>query len=80
MEVRARCNGEERTILALVDTGAQANLVRRGPFPSKCFRPALVPLDLTTVSGEVLPGGRSEIKLSLSVSAEAEDGAPVQQR
>ena len=80
MEVQARCNGEERIILALVDTGAQANLVRRGLFSSECFRPARVPLALTTVSGEVLPGGRSEIKLSLSFSAEADDGAPVQQR
>ena len=58
MEVEVAVHGEKKAIKALIDTGAQANLVRGDLFPADCFRPARQPLALSTVSGEALPGGR----------------------
>ena len=63
MEVLASVHGEEREMHVLIDTGAQANLVRRDLFPADCFRPARRPLAFSTVSGETLPGGQYEIHL-----------------
>jgi len=79
MEVEAAIHGEKKTIKVLFDTGVQANLVRRDLFPLDCFKPARQPLALSTVSGEMLPGGRQEIKLQMKFTAETEDGQPVQQ-
>ena len=79
MEVDAECDGVKRTLLALVDTGAQVNLVRSDLFPRECFRPARNPLALSTVSGEALPGGRHEARLKLKFAAERPSGEPVPQ-
>ena len=77
MEVEATCNGVKRKLLALVDTGAQVNLVRHDLFPKDCFQPSRNPLALSTVSGEPLPGGKSEVRLQLRFTAETPDGEPV---
>ena len=47
---------------ALVDTGAQATLVKRGLLPTDLFKVSDRPLMLKTVSGEELFGGKMEVK------------------
>ena len=79
MEVEADCDGVKRSLLALVDTGAQVNLIRHDLFPKECFRPARNPLALSTVSCEALPGGRNEVHLKLKFAAEKPTGEPVPQ-
>ena len=58
---------------ALIDTGAQTSLVRKGLFPESCFRRARRPLVLKTVSGEELPGGRDELAMAISFAAHSDD-------
>ena len=77
MEVEATVHGVKRTMRVLIDTGAQANLVRQDLFPGSCFKPARRPLALSTVSGDMLPGGQREIRLKMTFATETEDGNPV---
>ena len=77
MEVIATAGREKLPMKVLIDTGAQANLVRRDLFPPECLRPARKPLALSTVSGEALPGGQQEVKLKLLFSAETDTGKQV---
>ena len=62
---------------ALVDTGAEATLVRRGLLPEGCFQESKRPLMLLTVSGDKLEGGRQEVVASVEFQAETEDGGSV---
>ena len=59
-------NGEHRLLRVLVDTGAQANLIRTGVVPSAMFRPARQPMTFLTVSGETLAGGHREVAVRMS--------------
>ena len=56
-------------IMALVDTGAQTNLIKRGLLPDRMFRPAKRRLVLTTVSGDPLEGGVQEAHVRLRFPA-----------
>ena len=79
MEVTATCGAVSRKLRALVDTGAEANLIRHDIFPKDCFRPAREPLALSTVNGNALPGGRNEVQLRIKFIAETSSGEPVPQ-
>ena len=52
MEVEVRVGEVKVRARALVDTGAQATLVRRGLLPAEVFKDSNRPLMLKTVSGE----------------------------
>lgn len=58
--------GRERYIKALVDTGAEANLIRAGLFDSGEMRPSSSPLSLRTADGSVMRGGSQEVTLHLT--------------
>ena len=53
--------GENLVVKALVDTGAQINVVRRGLFPETDMRPAKDPLRLTLADGQPFWGGDREV-------------------
>ena len=78
MNVVVQAGAVRRTFKALIDTGAQTSLVRRGSLPESCFQPARRPLLLRTVSGEELQGGKQEVQLRVEFQAETEDGAPAE--
>ena len=44
--------GENKLVRALIDTGAQINVVKRGLFPEHVMRPARKPLSLTLADGQ----------------------------
>ena len=53
----------------LIDTGAQANLVRRGLFSNNEFFPAKNPISMVTAGGSPLEGGREQVRLVLVFNA-----------
>lgn len=61
-------NGTKRQARALIDTGAEANLVRRGWLPESDLRPARHPLTLITTHGKQMGGGDKSFKGTLSLS------------
>ena len=62
-------NGIRRRARALIDTGAEANLVRRGWLSDEELRPAKSPLTLITADGTQMAGGDKSFKGGLSLSA-----------
>ena len=58
-------NGESQILRVLIDTGAQANLIRRGVVDDHLMYPARNPLFLRTANGQVLEGGRRVTKMAL---------------
>lgn len=56
--------------MLLVDTGAQANLVRRGVLPERLFAPAERPLSLSTACGQAMDGGQREVQLQKGMRKE----------
>ena len=56
---------EIRQIKALIDTGAEANLVRQGLFSRNLFVPARNPVRLVAANGQRLGGGEYTIDLEL---------------
>ena len=66
-------NGTTRKIKALVDTGAQANLVRQGLVPSHLTRTAKQPLQLIAANGQVISGGQKEAKLTFKFATTASE-------
>ena len=65
MQIPAKMpNGEILVIKALIDTGAEANLVRTGFFPRHLFQGAAKPLRLVTASGHQMEGGTGPLKQS----------------
>ena len=63
--VVVQSDGKEVTLRALVDTGCEVNLVRKGLIPPQCFQPMAVKCRLVTASGSLLGGGDREITLGL---------------
>ena len=58
MRTRVRTGlGEGKIVTALVDTGAQVNLIRKNLFGEEAFVPARHPVDLRSISGDKLEGG-----------------------
>ena len=62
--------GEEKVVTALVDTGAQVNLVKKSLFGEEAFVPAKCPVDLRSISGDKVEGGRMVIPLRVTFRAE----------
>lgn len=50
-------NGAHQKLDVLVDTGAEANLIKKGLIPDHLFYPAQSPLRFEAANGEVLAGG-----------------------
>lgn len=66
VHVRAKGSDGPWTILAaLVDTGAEVNLIRKGAVSAHLFRPAERPLTLLTADGSRMDGGQREVTLRL---------------
>ena len=66
-------NGERQAIRVLIDTGAQANLIRRGLLEEHLMYAARTPLTLTTANGQRLEGGGRVTNLGLKFR-QVEDG------
>ena len=62
-------SGTRRRARALIDTGAEANLVRRGWLSDEELRPARHPLTLITADGTQMAGGDKSFKGGLPLSA-----------
>jgi hypothetical protein len=58
-------NGEKVVLKVLIDTGAEANLVRKGLISGHLFGAAPKILRFITAGGQVLPGGDRTIELDL---------------
>ena len=58
-------NKKMRKIKALIDTGAEANLVKRGLFERRLFGEAEKPVQLIAANGQRLGGGTKTIKLDM---------------
>ena len=54
-----------RTVTALVDTGAQVNLIKEGLFDEEHCLPAKSPVDLRSISGNRVEGGTQVVALKL---------------
>ena len=67
-------NGEVRTVQALVDTGAQANLMSQGLVPSCCSRWSRTPLRLVAANGQEIGGGQKETKVSMHFQMVGQSG------
>ena len=70
-------DGRRHRLKALVDTGAQTNCIRAAELPQQYFQPARRPISLSTVSGDVLPGGSREVDIKLFFAPEAPGGRAV---
>jgi hypothetical protein len=75
LDVEVEAAGVKKMAKALVDTGAQTSLLRRGLLPKSCMRRSNKPLVLKTVSGEQLAGGREEADLVLTFPARTDNDA-----
>ena len=67
-------DGTTKLLQVLVDTGAQANLVRAGLVPSKFLHKAQDPLQLLSANGEVISGGDQETTLRLHFNKTTQKG------
>ena len=56
---------EEKEVMALLDTGAEVNLVRRGIIPEKYFRRSQHPKRFVTANHGVMAGGLTEVPCEL---------------
>ena len=59
--------GDPMILKVLIDSGAEANLVRYDLFPKSTLKPSPAPLTLVTANGELMGGGRKEITLTLQL-------------
>ena len=66
-------NGEVQIIKVLIDTGAQANLIRKGLVDDHLMYAARKPLTLATANGQRLEGGARITRLGLKFR-QVEDG------
>ena len=65
LKVRVRCGQEKLVVDALVDTGAQVSLVRRGLFKEEPLQPSRRPVRLKVANGEIMGGGTHEAAISM---------------
>ena len=57
---------------ALLDTGAEVNLIRKGLLPQHAFREATNPLDLVAANNDPVVGGDREVDLTIHVQGVVE--------
>ena len=67
-------NGEIREVNILVDTGAQANLIREGLVPHHLTQCAKRRLQLIAANGQVIPGGEKVTSLHVAFAREEKKG------
>ena len=67
-------SGREQILRALIDTGAQVNLVRKGVFDKNEFSRARERLFLVTANGQSMEGGESMVDLDVVLNRETEYG------
>ena len=67
-------DGRQVDLHALIDTGAQANLIKKGLLHPSVFRPSQKPLALITADGTKMDGGLQEVTLNLKFSARKKFG------
>ena len=60
-------------IKALIDTGAEANLIKKGLIHARFLRPARNPLVLVTANGCRMEGGTKEVVLRLCLNSTKEN-------
>ena len=65
-------SGREQILRALIDTGAQVNLVRKGVFDKNEFSRATEWLFLVTANGQPMEGGESMVDLDVVLNWEKE--------
>ena len=58
-------DGCELSMLALIDTGAEVALVRRGLIPDRYFRRSDKPMNFVTANRTILEGGKVEVGCTL---------------
>ena len=68
-------NGKDTHLTALVDTGAQANLIKTG-LVANLATPCKKTLRLVTANGDVLPGGDTEVDLMVHFRERGVDVGP----
>jgi hypothetical protein len=66
-------NGATHFLKILIDTGAEANLVRKNLLPSHLFYPSRNPLRLLAANGLLMQGGSFEIDLDLTFTQHFQD-------
>ena len=57
--------GHVNVVKALIDTGAEVNIIKRGIFEPLCFQPARKRLSLVTADGTVMEGGKQEVQVEI---------------
>ena len=62
-------DGSEKGVLALVDTGAEVNLIRRGLIADEYFRESPVPMTFRTADQAIMEGGIMEVPGNLILRA-----------
>jgi hypothetical protein len=66
MDIEVKCvDGARKTISILVDTGAEANLVRKGLLVDSLMQIAREPLTFVTANGQPLEGGKNRTRFTL---------------
>ena len=65
LKVPVRCGQEELVADVLVDTCAQASLVRKGLFKEESLQPSCRPVRLKVANGEIMGGGTHEATISM---------------
>ncbi len=64
--------GEKRNLKILIDTGAEANLIRTGLVPERFTRSAHKILELVAVNGQVLQGGKTTADMRIHFTQEVD--------
>ena len=59
--LRVTCQGVERLVSVLPDSGAQVSLVKTGLFPASCIKTSPNPVRLKVANGQYTGGGRTEV-------------------
>ena len=65
LKVRALCGEVEKVFDVLVDTGAQASLVKAGLLPPECLTGSRKPVRLKVANGQYMVGGTKEAAIGL---------------
>ena len=72
LRMRVQCHmpdGKRRTLVALVDSGAEINIIRSDLVGEEFFRQSPEPLNLVSADGRLIPGGKKLVHLGLQFNA-----------
>ena len=65
LRFRVSCQGVERFVSVLLDSGAQVSLLRTWPFPASCIKMSSNPVHLKIANGQYMGEGRFEVNLEI---------------